>query len=146
MPSQMFIRKGHVLVYRPNHPHVTKWGYIQRARSAKEEEAGHILPKKSIFHHINGDSLDDDPKNIMVFDNSASHTNYHREERALNACGKKYWRKCIFCKKYGDPKSKEWHQLSNGNAYHRFCKSDYDRRRYANRANHDSPGAVVCMR
>jgi hypothetical protein len=130
MPSKLFKRKGHVLVFRPNHPHASKWGYVPRARIICEESLGRILPKGNIFHHINGIPDDDRPDNIIPFQISREHTKYHRDQKALRESGHIEWRKCCFCGLYGDPKSSEWYELPNKNAWHRECKKIYDRRRY----------------
>ncbi len=130
MPGKILNRKGYVLIFKPDHPYSSKWGYIQRSRVVCEEYNGIIFPKETVFHHINGVHNDDRPDNLLIFNSSVEHTRYHRTIRALEECGNGNYRKCCFCGEYGDPKEKDWYELPNKNAWHRKCKSKYDRRRY----------------
>jgi hypothetical protein len=130
MPGKILKRKGYILIYKPDHPRASKWGYVQRSRLVCEESCGQIFDSKTVFHHKNEIHDDDRAENLVPFPTSKEHTEYHRNQRAKEACGHEGWRQCIYCDIYGDPKDEEWHQLKNWNAYHRKCKTKYDRERY----------------
>lgn len=70
---QPILRGGYRYIYQPDHPYATKAGYMLEHRLVMEEKTGrHLLPGQ-VVHHVNGDSLDNRPKNLMVFESNADH-------------------------------------------------------------------------
>lgn len=81
---------------------------------------GGPLPQGAVVHHINGDSLDNRPENLMVCRDQAHHWEVHRQQRALEACGHADWLRCPYCKTYAPPN--ELALVRSGRAgYHRAC-------------------------
>lgn len=63
-------------ILNPNHPFVNKNRYILRSRLVMEEIIGRYLKPEEVIHHIDGDTTNDDPKNLMLFPNQQSHLRY----------------------------------------------------------------------
>src|SRR5882672_1438392 len=92
--------------------HVTHQGYLTiRINNVSkfehtwivEKVLGKSLPKKAIIHHIDGDTLNNNPSNLIVFPNQAYHVEFHKRQRAYEACGHANWKSCEYCHKYDDP-------------------------------------------
>ena len=68
-----------------------KGGYIRRRyyyvgpkrrnRLVAEEKLNRPLKSEEVVHHINGETKDDRPENLMVFTNQAAHMKYHAAQR-----------------------------------------------------------------
>ena len=113
---------GHVMVYRPNHPHAMNNGYIKRSRDVVENELGYILPKEVIIHHKNHVRDDDYMENLHVFKSHKEHAVFHQNEIAKEACGHSDWRKCKYCHQYDAPENMYFDKSSSA-SYHIRCKN-----------------------
>jgi len=49
---------------------------------------------KLISHHLDGNRSNNDPSNLIIMPDTASHRLEHQRARALAACGYADWRKC----------------------------------------------------
>jgi hypothetical protein len=119
---------GYIIVLNPNHPRAMD-GYVKRAVLVAEKAVGHILPTKVIVHHVDQDRSNDANNNLVICENQAYHLLIQRRMDALKASGYAHFKKCVFCKKYDDPKSLVILKRGNGkiSVYHKICKQKIDR-------------------
>lgn len=64
---------GYWYVYRPDHPNATKQRYVAEHRLVMEEKLGRLLERHEVVHHIDSDTQNNHPNNLMVFDANAEH-------------------------------------------------------------------------
>jgi len=90
-----------------------------------EEMLGHELPPGSVVHHIDGDRLNNDPKNLVICPSQAHHKLLHVQADALRLSGNSSFRKCAICKSYDDPSnlSVYSHKRSGTRYWHKKCHS-----------------------
>ena len=69
------------MVYSPNHPNVTKLGYILEHRLVMEKKIGRYLKPREVVHHINKDREDNRLENLELTPNQAKHNDYHPRTR-----------------------------------------------------------------
>lgn len=92
-----------VLTYRKvlvsDHPNADANGYVFEHRLVCEEVLGRYLLPNEVVHHRDGDSLNNDPKNLFVFSSNSDHITFHRakdrnplltEEEFCNETGREY--------------------------------------------------------
>lgn len=72
-----YILRGYVMIYIPTHPFCHKNGYIKRSRITMEKIVNRFLTKEEVIHHINRNTADDRPENLMLFSNNSEHIKYH---------------------------------------------------------------------
>lgn len=86
--------------------YVREYGNTRRVHILMAERVlGRPLPDGVHVHHVNGNTKDNSPSNLVICQDSGYHKLLHRRTDALNACGNANWMKCGFCKKYDDPKN-----------------------------------------
>lgn len=66
-------KSGYWLVHMPGHPHATKGGYVREHRLVMEAKLGRYLLPTEAVDHIDGDTGNNDPDNLRVFDSNAEH-------------------------------------------------------------------------
>jgi len=54
------------LIHLPNHPNSTKAGYIREHRLVMEKHIGRLLDRSEIVHHIDGNTLNNNIKNLEL--------------------------------------------------------------------------------
>ena len=54
-------------------------------RVVAELMLGRPLKPKEVVHHIDGDKRNNDPKNLMVFENQAAHAKWHKQHGGDNS-------------------------------------------------------------
>lgn len=101
--------------------------YVLEHVVVAERALGKPLPPSAQVHHVNEDRGDNRPENLVVCESDAYHKLLHQRRRALDACGNAGWRKCPYCKTYGNPAD----MIKHGNMYeHGDCVRAYQRARY----------------
>jgi len=86
-----FVSRGYVMVYKPEHPRASKWGYIKRAILVLEEKLGRTIADGCDAHHINGIKSDDRPENLQEINHKTHgilNFRFNRNEDALIVRGK----------------------------------------------------------
>ena len=78
------IRRGYVLMRRPDHPHANSRGYIAEHRLVKETELGRYLSAEEVLHHLDGDKQNNSPENLILFPNQNAHRRYHAKLERLS--------------------------------------------------------------
>ena len=64
---------GYVLVKQNDHPHATKAGYVREHRLVMERELGRYLDPTEVVDHIDGNTSNNDPRNLRLFASNAEH-------------------------------------------------------------------------
>lgn len=78
------IRKGYAYVWFPEHPFSTKGGYVLRSHLVMEDKLERYLQPGEVVHHMNNDTLDDDPDNLFLFRSNGLHLKYTRTGKIPN--------------------------------------------------------------
>ena len=68
--------QGYILSYSPDHPFKRKQNYVLKHRLIIESQIGRYLKPRETSHHINGNRIDNRPKNLMAFKNHNSHKSF----------------------------------------------------------------------
>ncbi len=80
-------RDGYVSIYQPNHPLVTKRGYVLEHRLVIEKHLGRYLTRKEIVHHRGikypidsiANKQDNRIENLMLLPNLSKHRKIHKK-------------------------------------------------------------------
>jgi|SRR5215211_2797954 len=59
-------RDGYIMIYAPDHPHCTPYGYIMKHRLIMEKYLKRYLSYKERVYHINGDKTDNRIENLSL--------------------------------------------------------------------------------
>ena len=65
--------KGYWYIYMPEHPHCTKKNRVAEHRIVMEKKIGRYLSPKEVVHHIDGDPLNNDVENLVLFRTNGDH-------------------------------------------------------------------------
>lgn len=68
--------RGQIYVQRPNHPNARKDGYVARSKLVMEELEGRFLLPEERVLHIDLNPENDDPDNLLLFDNQQALVHY----------------------------------------------------------------------
>lgn len=91
---------GYVMVSAPDHPRASNTGYVREHVLVAERALGRALPPSAVVHHT-GKQRDNTA--LVVCNDQAYHNLLHQRARALAACGRANWRRCVRCKRYDEP-------------------------------------------
>lgn len=86
--GSIIIRKGYKYIGYPLHPHATKKGYILEHRLLMETILGRYLKETEIVHHIDGNKLNNDIKNLELINSLNSHSFLHDKLRNKDMKGR----------------------------------------------------------
>jgi len=64
---------------------VTAQGYIREHRMVLAMKLGRALERREVSHHVNGDTMDNRPENLMLFAGQGDHMRWHKEQRLLGS-------------------------------------------------------------
>lgn len=70
------IRKGYVMIKKPDHPFCDSQGYIYEHRLIMEEFLGRYLDPKEVVHHKDKNKLNNSINNLQLFSNNSDHISY----------------------------------------------------------------------
>ena len=85
---------GYVFIYNELHPRLV-YGYVREHVLIMEQKLGRYLSDSEVIHHIDGNPGNNDPNNLMLFENQSKHLSYHFTLKNIARCGDpdKYIRK-----------------------------------------------------
>jgi hypothetical protein len=89
-----------------------------------EKAFGGPLPAGAVVHHLDENSHNNNPTNLVICPDQAYHMLIHRRARALRESGNANWLRCQFCKRHDDPASITWNSASSS-GHHKACRSEY---------------------
>lgn len=125
---------GYVTVKMPGHARADNCGYVREHILVVEAAMGKPLRRSAEVHHVDENRTNNAPANLVVCESHAYHALLHRRARALRECGDASARRCALCGGYDDQPGMSTYRGSHGiDAYHRRCKADRARGRYASR-------------
>lgn len=78
-------KHGYVLRKCPEHPHRNKSGYVRVHRLVVEHRLGRYLQPGEVVDHRDGDTSNNDPKNLRLFDSNGEHLRATRTGRSKPA-------------------------------------------------------------
>ena len=129
--DKIIAARGYVFLYMPDHPHANDGLYVPEHVAIAETVLGKLLPKGSEVHHVDEDRQRNVNSNLVICQDRAYHMLLHQRTDALKACGNANFRKCQFCKEYGDP-VKMRHYIRRHGYQHWGCWRSYMRKYYKN--------------
>ena len=95
------------VIASPNHPKASNTGYIYEHVYVAEQILGRQLTDNEVVHHIDKNTKNNNPDNLMIFATNADHNAYHKGANAWSNDGliwyasrKVTYKKCAFCNKY----------------------------------------------
>lgn len=75
------IDNGYICIWIPEHPNSDSKGYVREHRLVMEEKIGRYLKRSEVVHHIDGDTMNNDIDNLILFKSQSEHSIYHAKER-----------------------------------------------------------------
>ena len=68
---------GYQLIHMPNHPRANSNGYIGKSALVMEKDIKRFLTTEEVVHHKDGNKLNNNIKNLILFKNKSEHRKYH---------------------------------------------------------------------
>jgi len=66
------VSQGYVRLHQPNHPNAVN-GYVAEHRLVMERQIGRYLLPSEVVHHVDGNKVNNDPSNLVLFAKNADH-------------------------------------------------------------------------
>lgn len=83
-------RNRYHFTYMPDHPNAVHGGkYIMTHRLEMERKLGRLLTAKEVVHHIDHNTLNNDPTNLQLCADNAEHRAIHARDAKLKRSGNK---------------------------------------------------------
>lgn len=128
--------RGYLKAYMPEHPNADAKGNVYQHVAVASRAMGRPLPDGAMIHHVNGDTKDNRPANLVVCPDMAYHKLLHVREKALNACGNPDAIKCWICGEWGAPSDDDMYVRPNRpSGHHRSCVNEYHMDRYEHKTD-----------
>ena len=113
--------RGYVMIRKPKHPRANH-GYVPEQVLVVEKVLGKLLPPQAIVHHVDGNTGNNKPNNLVVCENNSYHRILHHRKQAYENCGHADWVKCLYCKKYDSPNNMYIRPIRKS-GWHRECRN-----------------------
>lgn len=123
---------GYRLILAPDHPRANCTGHVFEHVLVVEAALGKPLPPGAEIHHVNENRSDNRPANLVLCQDHLYHRLLHVRTRALRACGRASWHKCVLCKEYDDPSNLYFKPHRKSGGRHPACMREDAIRRYRN--------------
>ena len=75
------ISKGYVYIYVPSHPYAEHHGYVLEHRLVMESVLERYLKPEKSVHHIDGNTFNNEPENLMLMATEGEHRKLHLKYR-----------------------------------------------------------------
>lgn len=75
---------GYWYIYSPDHPNRTKQNRVAEHRLVMEKKIERYLTRKEVVHHLDGNTQNNDPENLMLFRSNAEHLKIDLKGRVPN--------------------------------------------------------------
>jgi len=75
---------GYWYIYAPDHPNCTQAKYVAEHRLVMEQKLGRYLSRKEVVHHVDGNPLNNDPENLMIFGSNGDHLRHELTGKCPN--------------------------------------------------------------
>jgi hypothetical protein len=82
------VNDGYIYLYTPDHPHATQQGYVLEHRLVMEDKLGRLLSPEESVHHIDGNTQHNDPNNLQLMTDEATHRRLHAKYRTRDCNGR----------------------------------------------------------
>ena len=98
---------GYWYIYKPDHPHATQAHRVAEHRLVMEQKLGRYLEHQEVVHHIDGNSQNNHPDNLVVFQTNAQHLKRELNGRVPNWSPEGYLNMSVNKRKYqGDERER----------------------------------------
>lgn len=74
---------GYRVIYMPTHPMADGSGFVYEHRLIASQKLGRLLSEEETVHHIDGNRLNNNVDNLMIFKTKADHTAFHNGRKAI---------------------------------------------------------------
>lgn len=127
--GRSYLKTGYTSVLAPGHPNANSVGHVSEHVLIASRALGRGIPRGVIVHHVDENPLNNHPGNLVICQDQAYHMVLHQRQRAVEACGRASWLRCVICKKYDEPGN--LYVSPQGRATHRKCGARKARERRA---------------
>lgn len=101
---------------------------VEAQRAVATRVLGKPLPKGAEVHHVDGNTENNTPSNLVICPSRSYHRLLHVRQRALDSGAPAHYRVCKYCRRHDDPENL-YFNAANLSFRHRTCHAEYERRR-----------------